>query len=88
MPVYGQVAIGPPGSGKSTYCHGMSEFLRNHWGRNARVINLDPANDRTPYECAVDVRDLVDAQVVMEELGLGPNGALVYCIEHLLTNFS
>jgi hypothetical protein len=26
--VYGQVVIGPPGSGKTTYCNGMSQFLR------------------------------------------------------------
>jgi hypothetical protein len=26
--VYGQVVIGPPGSGKTTYCNGMSQFLQ------------------------------------------------------------
>ncbi|GAY67712.1 hypothetical protein CUMW_258780, partial [Citrus unshiu] len=25
--VFGQVVIGPPGSGKTTYCNGMSRFL-------------------------------------------------------------
>lgn len=26
--VFGQVVIGPPGSGKTTYCNGMSQFLQ------------------------------------------------------------
>lgn len=25
---FGQFVIGPPGSGKTTYCHGMSQFMR------------------------------------------------------------
>jgi broad-specificity NMP kinase len=25
--VFGQVVIGPPGCGKTTYCNGMSQFL-------------------------------------------------------------
>ena len=25
--VFGQVVVGPPGSGKTTYCNGMSQFL-------------------------------------------------------------
>ena len=45
--IYGQVISGPPGSGKTTYCNGMQEYLRL-FGRNAYVINLDPANEGTP----------------------------------------
>ena len=26
--MFGQAVIGPPGSGKTTYCDGMSQFLR------------------------------------------------------------
>ncbi len=26
--VFGQLVIGPPGSGKTTYCNGMSQFLQ------------------------------------------------------------
>ena len=43
-------------------------------GRRAAVVNLDPANDALPYECAVDVRDLISLEEVQEQEGLGPNG--------------
>ncbi|RXH72879.1 hypothetical protein DVH24_012563 [Malus domestica] len=46
--VFGQVVIGPPGSGKTTYCNGMSQFLQLI-GRKVAVVNLDPANDALPY---------------------------------------
>ncbi|KAL3921427.1 MAG: hypothetical protein SGILL_002750, partial [Bacillariaceae sp.] len=53
MPIYGQVVAGPPGSGKTTYCVGMQDYLRQ-LGRNVWVINLDPANE-VPKRLAKDV---------------------------------
>ncbi|XP_071925752.1 GPN-loop GTPase QQT1 isoform X2 [Coffea arabica] len=83
--VFGQVVIGPPGSGKTTYCNGMSQFL-NLIGRKVAVVNLDPANDALPYECAVNIEDLVKLEDVMAEHSLGPNGGLVYCMDYLEKN--
>ncbi|XP_029087108.1 GPN-loop GTPase 2 isoform X1 [Monodon monoceros] len=82
---FGQAVIGPPGSGKTTYCLGMSEFLRA-LGRRVAVVNLDPANEGLPYECAVDVGELVGLGDVMDALQLGPNGGLLYCMEYLEAN--
>nr|XP_020764833.1 GPN-loop GTPase 2 [Odocoileus virginianus texanus] len=82
---FGQAVIGPPGSGKTTYCLGMSEFLRA-LGRHVAVVNLDPANEGLPYECAVDVGELVGLGDVMDALQLGPNGGLLYCMEYLEAN--
>ena len=70
---FGQLVIGPPGAGKTTYCNGMQQYL-GLLGRKTAVVNLDPANDVLPYECAVDVRELVSLEEVQEETGLGPNG--------------
>ena len=35
------------GCGKTTYCDGMSQFLRGI-ERPVSIINLDPANDNIP----------------------------------------
>ena len=82
---FGQVVIGPPGSGKTTYCLGMQEFM-GQLGRKVVVVNMDPANDGLPYKCAVDVSELVTLDDVMESLKLGPNGGLLYCMEYLEAN--
>jgi len=82
---FGQVVIGPPGSGKTTYCKGLLEFLSGV-GRRVAVVNLDPANDQLPYACAVDIRELITLQEVADKLDLGPNGGLVYCMEYLEKN--
>jgi len=70
---FGQIVVGPPGSGKSTYCNGMQQYL-TALGRKVAVVNLDPANDSVPYECAVNIMDLVCLEEVMKETKLGPNG--------------
>ncbi|ESQ51700.1 hypothetical protein EUTSA_v10017005mg [Eutrema salsugineum] len=83
--VFGQVVIGPPGSGKTTYCNGMSQFL-SLIGRKVAVVNLDPANDALPYECAVNIEELIKLEDVMSQHSLGPNGGLMYCMEYLEKN--
>jgi len=37
--IFGQLVIGPPGSGKTTYCNVMSKFLESI-GRKVAVINI------------------------------------------------
>jgi len=44
MVLYGQIIIGAPGAGKTTYCDGMQQYLRL-LGRECYVVNLDPANE-------------------------------------------
>jgi len=56
-------------------------------GRKCSVVNLDPANDHTSYESALDVRDLVTLDEVMEGEELGPNGGILYALEELEHNF-
>uniref|UniRef100_A0A0N4Z9E1 GPN-loop GTPase 3 n=1 Tax=Parastrongyloides trichosuri TaxID=131310 RepID=A0A0N4Z9E1_PARTI len=79
--------VGPAGSGKSTYCHVMQQHIRSI-GRNCFVINLDPAAEEFKYECTLDIRELISVDDVQEdqELVLGPNGALIFCMEYLMNN--
>lgn len=83
---FAQLVIGPPGSGKSTYCDGMHQFM-TAIERKCSVVNLDPANDHTSYPCALDVRDLVTIDEIMDQEDLGPNGGVLYALEELEHNF-
>ncbi|RDW69512.1 putative ATP-binding 1 family member B [Coleophoma cylindrospora] len=82
---FAQLVVGSPGAGKSTYCNGMQQFM-SAIGRKCSVVNLDPANDQTSYPCAVDVRDLIKLEDIMEEDDLGPNGGVLYALEELEHN--
>jgi len=46
--LFGQLVIGPPASGKTTYCHKMFEFYKQ-LQRNVSIINLDPGNENMNY---------------------------------------
>ena len=117
MPIYGQIVVGPPGAGKTTYCNGLQQYLRLVGRADTLVVNLDPANESTgstaraaedeeekekhsaggdgndqeahehvalPYDTLLDVcEEVVNLSSVMDELGLGPNGGLVYCMEYI-----
>ncbi|MES1908914.1 MAG: hypothetical protein MHM6MM_001751 [Cercozoa sp. M6MM] len=85
MPMYGQLVVGAPGSGKTTYVASMAMFLRA-MGRKVAIVNLDPANETTPYVSDVDIEELVTLEDVMESLELGPNGGLIYCVDLLQRN--
>lgn len=82
---FGQLVIGPPGSGKTTYCNGIQHFFQLT-GRPCAVVNLDPANHDPPYECAVSIEELITLEEAQREFNLGPNGAMVYCIEYASKN--
>lgn len=83
--VFIQVVCGPAGSGKSTYCKAIQEHCAVK-GRRVYVANLDPAAETFSYDLAFDIRDLISVEEVMNELNLGPNGALLYAMDYLLEN--
>lgn len=85
MVKFGQVVLGPAGSGKSTYCAELQRFC-NDSQRALHVVNLDPAAEDFKYAVSVDIRELITVDDVATELELGPNGALIYCMEYLIDN--
>lgn len=86
---YGQLVIGPAGSGKSTYCSMVSKHGADA-RRTINVVNLDPAAECFDYEPFADIRSLIEVSDAMEdeELKFGPNGGLIFCMEYLLENNS
>ncbi|CAK9001104.1 GPN-loop GTPase 3 [Durusdinium trenchii] len=89
---YAQVVVGPAGSGKSTFCFTMQNYMASLAYRlQPLVVNLDPGQERSEEEekkhpFDLDVRDLISVSDVLEELDFGPNGALVFAMEHLVEN--
>lgn len=51
------------------------------------VVNLDPAVNTLPYPANIDIRDTVKYKEVMREYGLGPNGAILTCLNLMCTRF-
>lgn len=116
--------VGPPGSGKTTFCYAIRRLCRII-SRPCAIVNLDAANEnphrrrrrrrrrrQSPghssaalgdrqeeeeeeeesspgeedFQWDVDIAELVRLEDVMQELGLGPNGAMMYCAELLKKN--
>ena len=84
---FGQLIIGAPGSGKTTYIKTMKEFY-SKCGRKTLSINLDPANDNKNSIFDIDIRQLINLEDVEKNLKLGPNGSFLYCINFLNDNIS
>lgn len=50
------------------------------------TVNLDPAAVALPYDPDVDIRESVDYDRVMAQMGLGPNAALVRSVREVARN--
>ncbi len=83
MPDY-IIIMGPAGSGKTLLALALSEWLGQNGLENI-IINMDPAVESLPYTPDVDVREYVNARVIAEKHGLGPNGALLASMDLLYT---
>jgi hypothetical protein len=83
--MFGQLIVGPPGSGKTTYCVEMQRFL-NMIGRKIAIINLDPSIISLLYNPTIDIIDLVTLDSVQNQFQIGPNGSMLYCFDYLVKN--
>lgn len=67
---------GTAGAGKSRLVRAFSAWLKSA-GYDTVTVNLDPGNESDALQADVDVREWVRLADVMDEYGLGPNGAQV-----------
>src|SRR3954470_14641859 len=70
---------------QTTFCTALINHLQTD-RRSCFYVNLDPAAEDFTHEPDLDIKDLISLEDVMEEMGLGPNGGLIYCFEFLLEN--
>jgi len=77
--------IGTAGSGKSTLAHTFKQWTNVH-GIDSVVVNLDPGAENLPYSPDVDIRDWISLKEIMDDHGLGPNGAQVACADLIAMN--
>ncbi|MBN1800240.1 MAG: ATP/GTP-binding protein [Candidatus Lokiarchaeota archaeon] len=79
--------IGSAGSGKSNLTGALKEFvLHRNPETFAITINLDPGVKKMPYIPDIDIRDFIVLDDIMEEYGLGPNGAMILASD-LMVNY-
>lgn len=77
--------LGTAGSGKSTMVSAFQQWM-NSQGLDCVTANLDPGAEDLPYAPDLDVRDYVKLSEIMEEQGLGPNGAQVAAADMVAMN--
>jgi GPN-loop GTPase len=75
---------GTAGSGKSLLTGALKNWFVNR-GEDAIAVNLDPGVIDLPYDPDVDIRDRIQLQSIMEDYGLGPNGALIFAADLVAT---
>jgi len=72
--------VGTAGSGKSLLTASLEEWLVSS-EISVSVVNLDPGVESPPYTSDIDIRNYVDYGEIMQQFGLGPNGALVASLD-------
>ncbi|KAK1443208.1 GPN-loop GTPase 1 [Babesia gibsoni] len=80
------IVIGMAGSGKTCYVRTLIEQLKSA-GKKVYSINLDPAVTKIPYTPNIDIRESIKYRNVMKKYKLGPNGAIMTCLNLFVTRF-
>ncbi|XP_044762582.1 GPN-loop GTPase 1 [Coccinella septempunctata] len=74
------IVLGMAGSGKTSLVSRLSESEKKPY-----IVNLDPACLQTPYHANIDIRDSINYKETMKNYKLGPNGAIVTCLNLFAT---
>ena len=80
--------LGTAGSGKTVLAAVLRRYLQSQTADISVInVNLDPAVQKLPYTCEVDVREYIDMQEVVDMYELGPNGAMVHANDIIASSF-
>jgi GTPase SAR1 family protein len=79
------IVLGMAGSGKTTFVQKLEEIIAEK-DKESYIINLDPAVMDTLYEANMDIRDTINYKNIMLSNNLGPNGAILTCLNIFSTN--
>ncbi|MFA4935899.1 MAG: ATP/GTP-binding protein [Candidatus Methanoperedens sp.] len=79
--------IGSAGSGKSSLTGAFAGWMQNQKYK-AITVNLDPGIENAPYVPDVDIRDWIKLRDIMQEHGVGPNGAQIIAADMLVLNIT
>jgi GTPase SAR1 family protein len=74
------IVVGMAGSGKTTFVSNFKNHLLENSDINTFVSNLDPVVMNVPYSCDYDIRKDFDHKKIMKKYKLGPNGAIMTCL--------
>ncbi|MGC8848856.1 MAG: ATP/GTP-binding protein [Candidatus Bathyarchaeia archaeon] len=74
------VFLGTAGSGKTSLVSSFHDWLES-LSLTVGTANLDPGCRSIPYRPDFDVREFFTVEKLMEEMGLGPNGAMIRAVE-------
>ncbi|MFH0816078.1 MAG: ATP/GTP-binding protein [Methanobacteriota archaeon] len=77
--------VGTAGCGKSCLASALAIWMQEE-GHAPALVNLDPGAEGLPYEPNVDIREWVSVRGMMDEHGLGPNGAQIAAADLLALN--
>jgi GTPase SAR1 family protein len=83
--IYCQIVLGIPGSGKTTFCNVIDDFV-SKTGRNSGIINMDPGCYQKNIIFKANICDIIHMNEIISDLHLGPNGSILYCLEYLYKN--
>ncbi|OLQ16788.1 Conserved hypothetical ATP binding family protein [Cryptosporidium hominis] len=80
------VVIGMAGSGKTSFVSALYHHLTNE-KKQVYTINLDPAVLSCPYPVNINIKSTFNYKKIMNDYGLGPNGAIMTCLSLFAVKF-
>lgn len=78
--LFGEIVIGPPGSGKTSYIQRKKDFLK----RKVTTLNLDPGNEFVKFD--YDIRQIYKTDDFMTKYEYGPNNAVKEILAEFASN--